>query len=54
MSNSIPTPVPASSPQDFHFEYTVQKGIFMQSEEETDDEKFDFVRISLFVFLSAR
>ncbi|KAJ4309700.1 putative phosphoglycerate mutase pmu1, partial [Neodidymelliopsis sp. IMI 364377] len=42
MSNSIPTPVPASPPLDFHFEYTVQKGVFMQSEEGTDDEKFDF------------
>lgn len=30
--------------QDFHFKYTVQKGSFMQSEDETDDKTFDFVR----------
>ncbi|KNG51665.1 phosphoglycerate mutase family protein [Stemphylium lycopersici] len=28
--------------QDFHFKYTVQKGSFMQSEDETDDKTFDF------------
>ena len=30
--------------QDFHFKYAVQKGFFMQSEDETDDKTFDFVR----------
>jgi hypothetical protein len=29
--------------EDFHFKYTVQKGFFAQSEEETDDAGFDFV-----------
>ncbi|EFQ89969.1 hypothetical protein PTT_13574 [Pyrenophora teres f. teres 0-1] len=29
-------------PRDFHYKYTVQKGFFMQSEDETDDSKFDF------------
>jgi hypothetical protein len=27
----------------FHFKYTVQKGYFQQSEDSTDDQKFDFV-----------
>jgi hypothetical protein len=31
-------------PQDFHYKYTVQKGLFMQSEDSTDDTKFDFVQ----------
>ncbi|KAL6705087.1 putative phosphoglycerate mutase pmu1 [Coniothyrium glycines] len=35
-------PVPASPPRDFHFTYSVQKGYFMQSEQETDDKSFDF------------
>lgn len=29
--------------QDFHYKFTVQKGFFMQSEDETDDRGFDFV-----------
>lgn len=29
--------------QDSHFEYTVLKGFFLQSEDSTDDTKFDFV-----------
>jgi hypothetical protein len=37
-------PVPAEPPMDYHFKYTVQKGFFMQSEDETDDKTFDFVR----------
>lgn len=44
MSRSDYVPSSASSPLDFHFEYTVQKGYFMQSEDETDDTDFDFVR----------
>ena len=46
MSSTPPhsTPVPATSPQDFHYKYTVQKGLFMQSEDSTDDTKFDFVQ----------
>lgn len=40
-SKSIP--VPASPPRDFHFKYTVQKGLFLQSEDSTDDTSFDFV-----------
>lgn len=41
-SRSIP--VPAAPPRDFHYKYTVQKGVFLQSEDSTDDTKFDFVR----------
>jgi hypothetical protein len=37
-------PVPAEPAVDYHFRYTVQKGFFMQSEDETDDKSFDFVR----------
>lgn len=37
-------PVPAAPPRDFHFKYTVQKGVFLQSEDSTDDTTFDFVR----------
>jgi hypothetical protein len=46
MSPSIShsTPVPTTPPQDFHYKYTVQKGLFMQSEDSTDDTKFDFVQ----------
>ncbi|KAF2623883.1 phosphoglycerate mutase-like protein [Macroventuria anomochaeta] len=40
ISHSIP--VPASSPRNFHFKYTVQKGFFLQSENSTDDTTFDF------------
>jgi hypothetical protein len=36
-------PVPAEPAVDYHFRYTVQKGFFMQSEDETDDKSFDFV-----------
>ncbi|KAJ4337778.1 putative phosphoglycerate mutase pmu1 [Ascochyta clinopodiicola] len=36
------TPVPGTAAQDFHFKYTVLKGYFMQSEDETDDVGFDF------------
>ncbi|KAI4645202.1 hypothetical protein J4E93_006002 [Alternaria ventricosa] len=35
-------PVPAEPALDYHFKYTVQKGVFMQSEDETDDKSFDF------------
>ncbi|KAF2832352.1 phosphoglycerate mutase-like protein [Ophiobolus disseminans] len=42
MSDRDQIPVPAEPPQDFHFNYTVLKGYFMQSEEDTDDTKFDF------------
>ena len=42
-------PVPAEPALDYHLKYTVQKGVFMQSEDETDDKSFDFVRsISIF------
>jgi hypothetical protein len=40
-SHSIP--VPASPPLDHHYKYTVQKGLFLQSEDSTDDSTFDFV-----------
>ena len=36
----FPTPDP---PRPVHFKYSVVKGYFLQSEEETDDTKFDFV-----------
>ncbi|KAF1833643.1 phosphoglycerate mutase family protein [Decorospora gaudefroyi] len=35
-------PVPSDAPRDFHFRYTVQKGHFLQSEDGTDDQTFDF------------
>ncbi|KAF3007897.1 hypothetical protein E8E13_011022 [Curvularia kusanoi] len=35
-------PVSATPPVDFHYKYTVQKGLFLQSEDSTDDTKFDF------------
>lgn len=38
------TPVPVAPPRDFHYRYTVQKGVFLQSEDSTDDTAFDFVR----------
>ncbi|XPS72849.1 putative phosphoglycerate mutase pmu1 [Ascochyta lentis] len=39
----VPTSlVPTSLVRDFHFRYTVQKGVFLQSEEGTDDAVFDF------------
>ena len=41
---SYSTPVPATPPQDFHYKYTVQKGLFLQSEDSTDDTNFDFVQ----------
>lgn len=43
--------------QDYHYEFTVQKGFFMQSENETDDKEFDFVcflLFSLFLFTCLR
>jgi broad specificity phosphatase PhoE len=40
-SHSIP--VPAAPPRDFHYRYTVQKGVFLQSEDSTNDTVFDFV-----------
>lgn len=43
MSTLDTTPVPAEPPRDFHFKYTVQKGFFLQSEDSTDDKKFDYV-----------
>lgn len=49
MSSS--TPIPATPAQDFHFAYTVQKGFFLQSEDETDDREFDFVRTSSLVLV---
>lgn len=45
MSSKGSIPVPASPPRNYHYEYTVQKGYFMQSEEETDDKNFNFVGI---------
>lgn len=44
-SHSIPIPGPA--PRDFHYKYTVEKGLFLQSEDSTDDTTFDFVSFSL-------
>ncbi|RMZ73855.1 phosphoglycerate mutase [Pyrenophora seminiperda CCB06] len=38
----VRVPTPVSAPRDFHYKYTVQKGFFMQSEDETDDGRFDF------------
>ncbi|PSN72424.1 phosphoglycerate mutase family protein [Corynespora cassiicola Philippines] len=37
----FPTPDP---PRPIHFKYSVVKGYFLQSEEETDDTKFDFIK----------
>lgn len=34
--------VPVGADHDSHFKYTVTKGVFMQSEDETDDKEFDF------------
>ncbi|KAH7093722.1 histidine phosphatase superfamily [Paraphoma chrysanthemicola] len=42
MSASETIPVPAEPPRDFHFKYTVQKGFFLQSEDSTDDTKFNY------------
>jgi hypothetical protein len=36
--------VPAEPQREFYFNYTVQKGYFLQSEDSTNDKKFDFVR----------
>lgn len=43
--HSDPVPVGSGSGkvQDFHYKFTVQKGFFQQSEDETDDKEFDFV-----------
>ncbi|EMD70147.1 hypothetical protein COCSADRAFT_22288 [Bipolaris sorokiniana ND90Pr] len=42
--HSDPVPVGSGSGkvQDFHYKFTVQKGFFQQSEDETDDKEFDF------------
>ncbi|KAF1931284.1 phosphoglycerate mutase family protein [Didymella exigua CBS 183.55] len=40
--NTHSVPVPAAPPRDFHYKYTVQKGVFLQSEDSTDDTTFDF------------
>ena len=45
-SHSTPIPVPTKPPRDFHYRYTVQKGVFLQSEDSTDDTTFDFVRFT--------
>ncbi|KAL5121418.1 putative phosphoglycerate mutase pmu1 [Pleosporales sp. CAS-2024a] len=42
MSGKHSVPVQAAAPQDMHFEYTVLKGYFKQSEDSTDDTRFDF------------
>ena len=36
-----------AKPGDFHFEYTTITGYFLQSENDTDDSKFNFVRLPL-------
>lgn len=36
------TPIPAAPTQEFHYEYSVLKGLFLQSEDDTDDGNFDF------------
>jgi hypothetical protein len=41
--HSTSIPVPTKPPRDFHYRYTVQKGVFLQSEDSTDDTEFDFV-----------
>lgn len=43
MSASAP-----DSPESFHYEFETLKGYFAQSEDSTDDSKFDFVRLSTF------
>lgn len=44
MSMSTSSTLPAGDVErDFHFKYTVQKGFFAQSEDETNDKEFDFV-----------
>ncbi|KAJ4373001.1 putative phosphoglycerate mutase pmu1 [Neocucurbitaria cava] len=42
MASSDQIPVPAEPPQKFHFNYTVRKGYFLQSEDSTNDKDFDF------------
>lgn len=44
LADSHTIPAPATPPRDFHYRYTVQKGVFLQSEDSTDDTAFDFVR----------
>jgi hypothetical protein len=44
MGDEHQVPVPAEPPRDFHFKYTVLKGLFLQSEDSTDDKTFDFVQ----------
>ncbi|CAN9177573.1 hypothetical protein CUC08_Gglean005384 [Alternaria sp. MG1] len=41
-NHSSVVPAPAEPELDYHFKYTVQKGFFAQSEDETDDTTFDF------------
>ncbi|KAJ4404279.1 putative phosphoglycerate mutase pmu1 [Didymella pomorum] len=40
--HSTSIPVPTKPPRDFHYRYTVQKGVFLQSEDSTDDTEFGF------------
>ncbi|KAH9875688.1 hypothetical protein IAQ61_003152 [Plenodomus lingam] len=42
MSSAPKPPIPAPPTQNFHYEYTVHKGLFLQSEDDTDDASFDF------------
>ncbi|KAH7411986.1 histidine phosphatase superfamily [Phaeosphaeria sp. MPI-PUGE-AT-0046c] len=42
MGDTHNVPVSSGPPQDYHFKYTVLKGYFQQSEDETDDTSFDF------------
>lgn len=34
---------------DYHYEFETLKGYFAQSEDSTDDSKFDFVRFGIFI-----
>jgi hypothetical protein len=42
--STIPVQDAGKVERDFHYKYTVQKGYFLQSEDSTDDQNFDFVR----------
>lgn len=42
-SDIVPVGSGSGKEQDFHYKFTVQKGFFQQSEDETDDKEFDFV-----------
>jgi hypothetical protein len=46
-SSVVPVPDVDEVERDFHYKYTVQKGYFLQSEDSTDDQSFDFVRSRL-------